>query len=100
MVLLHITNSSAYPRIQCEQKIAPLFNRVVVFNTDEDSYHGLPDPLMCPDGESRKSIALYYYSFAYNSALGFFIAGFILFLSAVLSIKTALDYTNNTFQEN
>ena len=28
------------------------------------------------------SIALYYYSFAYNLALGFFIAGFILFLSA------------------
>lgn len=48
--------------IQCEQKIAPLFNRVVVFNTDEDSYHGLPDPLMCPDGESRKSIALYYFT--------------------------------------
>lgn len=46
------------------------------------------------------SIALYYYSFAYNLALGFFIAGFILFLSAVLSIKTALDYTKNTFQEN
>lgn len=46
----------------CEQTIAPVFNRVVVFNTDEDSYHGLPDPLKCPEGESRKSIALYYFT--------------------------------------
>jgi hypothetical protein len=46
----------------CEHKIAPLFNRVVMFNTDEDSYHGLPDPLKCPEGNSRKSIALYYFT--------------------------------------
>jgi len=46
----------------CEQKIAPIFNRVVIFNTDEDSYHGLPDPLKCPEGDSRKSIALYYFT--------------------------------------
>ena len=47
---------------KCEVKISPLFNRVVIFNTDEDSYHGLPDPLKCPEGESRKSIALYYFT--------------------------------------
>lgn len=47
---------------QCARKIAPLFNRVVVFNTDEDSYHGLPDPLKCPEDDSRKSIALYYFT--------------------------------------
>jgi Rps23 Pro-64 3,4-dihydroxylase Tpa1-like proline 4-hydroxylase len=46
----------------CGQKIAPLFNRCVVFNTDEDSYHGLPDPIMCPEDETRKSIALYYFT--------------------------------------
>lgn len=46
----------------CVQKIAPLYNRAVIFNTDEDSYHGLPDPLMCPEGDSRKSIALYYFT--------------------------------------
>ncbi|MEO1437455.1 MAG: 2OG-Fe(II) oxygenase, partial [Bacteroidota bacterium] len=33
----------------CEQKIAPLFNRVVLFNTDQDSYHGLPEPIQCPE---------------------------------------------------
>ena len=46
----------------CVQKIAPTFNRVAIFNTDEDSYHGVPEPLKCPDGETRKSIALYYFT--------------------------------------
>lgn len=46
----------------CGQKIEPFFNRCVIFNTDEDSYHGLPDPIMCPEGETRKSIALYYFT--------------------------------------
>ena len=46
----------------CEQKIAPLFNRVAIFNTDKDSFHGLPDPLGCPDGTTRKSLALYYFT--------------------------------------
>ncbi len=42
--------------------VAPVFNRCVVFNTDEDSYHGHPEPLTCPAGRSRKSVALYYYT--------------------------------------
>lgn len=46
----------------CGQKIPPIFNRCVVFNTDEDSYHGLPDPIQCPEEETRKSIALYYFT--------------------------------------
>lgn len=44
------------------QSIAPVGNRLVVFNTDEKSWHGHPDPLRCPDGITRKSIALYYYT--------------------------------------
>ncbi|MEM1322678.1 MAG: 2OG-Fe(II) oxygenase [Bacteroidota bacterium] len=46
----------------CVTKVAPLFNRCVIFNTDEDSYHGLPDPIQCPEGQTRKSIALYYFT--------------------------------------
>lgn len=46
----------------CEQKISPVFNRCVIFNTDEDSYHGLPDPIQCPEEMTRKSIALYYFT--------------------------------------
>ena len=44
------------------QRIAPLANRCVIFSTTDTSYHGHPDPLTCGPGESRKSIALYYYT--------------------------------------
>jgi hypothetical protein len=44
------------------KKVAPEFNRCVIFNTDADSYHGHPDPLQCPPEVSRRSIALYYYT--------------------------------------
>ncbi|MEQ9306177.1 MAG: 2OG-Fe(II) oxygenase, partial [Marinoscillum sp.] len=47
---------------ECQVKIAPVFNRVVVFSTLKDSFHGHPDPLLCPLSVSRKSIALYYYT--------------------------------------
>lgn len=47
---------------ECVQKISPVYNRCVIFNTDEDSYHGLPDPIMCPEDITRKSIALYYFT--------------------------------------
>ena len=46
----------------CEAKVAPIFNRCVIFNTDADSFHGHPEPMTCPDGVFRRSIALYYYS--------------------------------------
>ena len=42
--------------------IAPLFNRCVIFNTDADSFHGHPDPLLTPENVKRKSLALYYYT--------------------------------------
>jgi 2OG-Fe(II) oxygenase superfamily len=44
------------------RSVAPIFNRCVIFNTDADSFHGHPDPLMCPEGMYRRSIALYYYT--------------------------------------
>ena len=47
---------------QCVQKVAPLFNRTVVFSTTDLAYHGHPDPLQCPESDSRKSIAIYYYT--------------------------------------
>jgi Rps23 Pro-64 3,4-dihydroxylase Tpa1-like proline 4-hydroxylase len=46
----------------CVVKVPPLFNDALIFRTNEISYHGFPDPLRCPDGESRKSLALYYYT--------------------------------------
>ncbi len=46
----------------CEVKILPIFNRCVIFNTDENSFHGFPDALNCPENITRKSIALYYFT--------------------------------------
>jgi len=50
----------------CEKKVSPVFNRCVIFNTDADSYHGHPEPMTCPEGQFRRSIALYYYSIEKN----------------------------------
>jgi len=33
-----------------------------IFTTTDTSFHGHPEPLTCPEGRTRKSIALYYYS--------------------------------------
>ncbi len=46
----------------CARRVSPLMNRCVVFNTEADTWHGHPDPLLVPDGVTRKSMALYYYS--------------------------------------
>src|SRR5215469_10149940 len=46
----------------CEGRVLPLFNRVMVFGTTDFTYHGHPDPLRCPEGMTRKSLALYYFS--------------------------------------
>lgn len=43
-------------------RILPIFNRCVIFNTTDSAYHGHPEPLTCPAGVTRKSLALYYYS--------------------------------------
>ena len=46
----------------CVNRISPNFNTMAIFSTTDFSYHGHPNPLNCPDGMSRKSLALYYYS--------------------------------------
>ena len=43
-------------------RISPLFNRIAMFSTTGDSWHGHPDELTCPPDRSRKSLALYYYT--------------------------------------
>lgn len=42
--------------------IEPIFNRLVIFNTNDTTLHGHPFPLKFPDGYPRSSIAMYYYS--------------------------------------
>lgn len=36
------------------------FNRAILFDTTQNSWHGFPDRIQCPDGNYRKSIAMYY----------------------------------------
>jgi Rps23 Pro-64 3,4-dihydroxylase Tpa1-like proline 4-hydroxylase len=43
-------------------RVAPIFNRCVIFETNEISYHGHPTPLNTPEGITRKSLATYYYT--------------------------------------
>jgi hypothetical protein len=47
---------------ECCERVAPVFNRMVVFTTTGSTYHGHPDPLTSPPGVTRKSIALYYFT--------------------------------------
>lgn len=37
-----------------------VFNRAVLFDTTQNSWHGLPNEITCPEGVYRKSLAMYY----------------------------------------
>lgn len=41
-------------------RIVPQPNRAVIFDTTRNSWHGLPEPMTCPDGVYRQSLAVYY----------------------------------------
>ena len=41
-------------------EIPCLFNRAVIFDTSQNSWHGLPNPVTCPPGKPRNSLAIYY----------------------------------------
>lgn len=43
-----------------ENKVDCIFNRALIFDTTMNSWHGLPDPVRCPDNRSRNSFATYY----------------------------------------
>lgn len=42
------------------EQVECLFNRAVIFDTTFNSWHGLPEPILAPEGQFRKSIAVYY----------------------------------------
>ncbi|MES2413913.1 MAG: 2OG-Fe(II) oxygenase [Pseudomonadota bacterium] len=46
----------------CLKEVAPLFNRLVLFDSHDTSFHGLPAPLKFPAGNLRRSIILYFYT--------------------------------------
>lgn len=47
---------------QAKVKILPRFNRLAMFSTGKETWHGHPDPLTCPENRTRRSLALYYYT--------------------------------------
>lgn len=47
---------------RCVKSIPPIFNRLVVFDTNKKTFHGHPAPLNTPPDVTRKSIATYYYT--------------------------------------
>jgi len=47
---------------RCVTRVEPQANRILLFTTDPHSYHGHPEPLRCPPGEARRSLALYYFT--------------------------------------
>ena len=49
------------PEGVCVKKIAPIFNRLVIFKTDKTSFHGHTSEWQ-PVDRTRRSIALYYYT--------------------------------------
>lgn len=44
------------------KKYPPLFNCALIFSTGQYSFHGHPDPMKCPEGVTRKSFNIYYYT--------------------------------------
>jgi hypothetical protein len=42
--------------------VVPAGNRMLVFSTGEDTFHGHPDGLTCPPDVARRSMALYYFT--------------------------------------
>lgn len=47
---------------ECISKTEVKFNRAIIFKTNDDSWHGLPEKILCPIDIFRKSLAYYYVS--------------------------------------
>jgi hypothetical protein len=46
----------------CGARVQPEAGTVVIFETRHETLHGVPDPITCPPGRARLSLASYYYS--------------------------------------
>lgn len=45
---------------ECRIKSPVEFNTALIFKTTEKSWHGLPEPIKCPEDKFRKTLAFYY----------------------------------------
>jgi len=46
--------------LKLEKSIECKFNRAVIFNTDQNSWHGLPSKIDCPSDQARTALNFYY----------------------------------------
>jgi len=46
----------------CGRRVLPVAGTVAIFETRYETLHGVPDPVACPAGRARMSLASYYYS--------------------------------------
>lgn len=47
---------------ECVKKTDVVFNRAIIFKTNDISWHGLSETILCPENQYRKSLAFYYLS--------------------------------------
>lgn len=48
--------------LKCKKVVDNKFNRAIIFDTTQNSWHGLPQPINCPRNVYRQSLATYYLS--------------------------------------
>lgn len=53
-------NNETDKPLKKEKEIAPIFNRAILFDTTQKSWHGFPERINPPKGKLRKSFGVYY----------------------------------------
>lgn len=66
---LGLWNGTETEPLNLEKEIIPQFNTAVIFDTTQNSWHGMSKSLVCPDEVYRKSIAVYYLCDAPNKTV-------------------------------
>jgi Rps23 Pro-64 3,4-dihydroxylase Tpa1-like proline 4-hydroxylase len=64
---LELWSGSTEQAIKCEKNIDIVFNRAVLFDTTQNSWHGFSNTIKCPENISRKSLAIYYLQYPNDS---------------------------------
>ena len=57
--------------------VEPKFNRAILFDTTQNSWHGFPEPIRVPEGKMRKSFAVYYMTDITSTAVDRFKARYV-----------------------
>lgn len=78
---------------ECIRKIEPNFNTMAIFSTTSKSFHGNPEVIRCEEGNSRKSIAMYYYT---NGRPQHEVEEFLEDHSTIFKARENLDNLNET----